>query len=525
MYRNIILLLIVSGVLSACGSSGGSSEGSSNLKSPSIEITSNLNSVISGGDITLNWATQNVHSCVATGDWSGPKGITGSEIINALTSDSTFSLTCSAEAGLISDTHTVTVDVPNIPTLTLTANPTHVFMNGSTTLTWSSSDATDCVAVASGDWNGSKPTSGSETLTGITSVQNLSLNCSGPGGVVEENIIISIGIPPAPSINLTASPTNVGYDGSVTISWDTINADSCAASGDWSGNRSISGSQTINNLTNDSTFHLTCSGPGGNTSEVAVVTVAGPQQPTVNLTASPSNIAYNGSTTLSWNSDNANTCTASGDWSGSKSTSGSQTINALTLDSNFILTCSGVGGDAADSVNISVAPPPEPTINFSASPTTVSQNGSTTLTWNVSHANSCTASGDWSGNKNTTGTESVNALVADSQFVLNCSGDGGSSSQTVNITVVLNNNGTALLSWTPPTENTDGSTLNDLAGYKIYYGTSSGNYSETITINDPGLTSFLVENLATANWYFVMTSFNDTNIESAYSAEVSKAIN
>jgi len=77
----------------------------------------------------------------------------------------------------------------------------------------------------------------------------------------------------------------------------------------------------------------------------------------------------------------------------------------------------------------------------------------------------------------------------------------------------------------PPTENTDNSVLTDLAGYKIYYGTSPGNYSTPIIINGPGLSSFLVENLPISDWYFVMTAFNSSGIESSYSIEVSKTIN
>jgi hypothetical protein len=115
--------------------------------------------------------------------------------------------------------------------------------------------------------------------------------------------------------------------------------------------------------------------------------------------------------------------------------------------------------------------------------------------------------------------------VSNSQFTLDCSGAGGSVNDTVNITVVTNNNGTALLSWLPPTENTDGSNLDDLTGYKIYYGTATGSYGTPIVINDAGLSSYLVENLAPSDWYFVMTSFNASGIESAYSTEVSKSIN
>jgi len=123
------------------------------------------------------------------------------------------------------------------------------------------------------------------------------------------------------------------------------------------------------------------------------------------------------------------------------------------------------------------------------------------------------------------GSETISSLTTDTQFILICSGVSGSVNEIVNVTVVLNSIGTALISWTPPTENTDSSPLTDLAGYKIYYGTTPGNYGIPITINNPGLSSYLVENLASSNWYFVMVAFNSSGIESSYSTEVSKTIN
>jgi hypothetical protein len=98
----------------------------------------------------------------------------------------------------------------------------------------------------------------------------------------------------------------------------------------------------------------------------------------------------------------------------------------------------------------------------------------------------------------------------------------GSSNETT--AVESTGKGTALVSWTPPTNNTDDSTLTDLAGFKIYYGTFPGEYDQTITINNSGLSSYLVENLASSDWFFVMTAFNSSGIESAYSAEVYKEI-
>jgi hypothetical protein len=104
-------------------------------------------------------------------------------------------------------------------------------------------------------------------------------------------------------------------------------------------------------------------------------------------------------------------------------------------------------------------------------------------------------------------------------------GDLSDTLQEFNITVNQVSLGIATLNWIPPTANTDGSALTDLAGYKIYYGTSQGDYPNQITINNPGTTTYVVENLAPNTWYFVTTSFNSSGMESDYSNEVSRTIN
>ncbi|MCX6764460.1 MAG: hypothetical protein NTU58_02010 [Candidatus Nealsonbacteria bacterium] len=87
-----------------------------------------------------------------------------------------------------------------------------------------------------------------------------------------------------------------------------------------------------------------------------------PSAPTVDIKANnsdgPVTIAYNTSANLSWTSGNANSCTASGDWSGSKSTSGSESTGNLTSSKYYTITCSNSGGTAVSNsvwINISGA--------------------------------------------------------------------------------------------------------------------------------------------------------------------------
>jgi len=84
--------------------------------------------------------------------------------------------------------------------------------------------------------------------------------------------------------------------------------------------------------------------------------------------------------------------------------------------------------------------------------------------------------------------------------------------------------GSTTLSWMPPTQNSDGSPLTDLAGYKIYFGNESGNYHTSIQIDNPGLALYVVENLTPNIYYFVLTAINSSGVESQFSNEVSKLV-
>ena len=94
--------------------------------------------------------------------------------------------------------------------------------------------------------------------------------------------------------------------------------------------------------------------------------------------------------------------------------------------------------------------------------------------------------------------------------------DGIATASLPEFTVDVMQIGTAstTLSWTAPTLNNDGTPLVDLIGYKIYYGLAPNSYTETITIQDPGTTTYVVENLAPATYYFVATSVRAGGVES-----------
>lgn len=84
--------------------------------------------------------------------------------------------------------------------------------------------------------------------------------------------------------------------------------------------------------------------------------------------------------------------------------------------------------------------------------------------------------------------------------------------------------GSATLSWSPPTENADGSALLDLAGYRIYWGQRSSEYTDSLEISNAGITTYVIDNLASGTYYFAMTALNGSGAESDYSAEATRSI-
>lgn len=73
------------------------------------------------------------------------------------------------------------------------------------------------------------------------------------------------------------------------------------------------------------------------------------------------------------------------------------------------------------------------------------------------------------------------------------------------------------LNWQPPLENTDGTVLEDLTGYRIYYQDSNGQYKMLEQLSNPGLSSYMLEGLAPGIWSFAMTALNNAGIESNFS--------
>ena len=102
-------------------------------------------------------------------------------------------------------------------------------------------------------------------------------------------------------------------------------------------------------------------------------------------------------------------------------------------------------------------------------------------------------------------------------LLLAITGCDGSSHTDRGLSYSSGTSPTAIVSWTPPVQRTDGSSLNDLAGYRVYYGKALNSLTRIIDIRNPGQTSQFIDNLDSGTWYFAVTAYTQDGLESEMS--------
>jgi hypothetical protein len=248
---------------------------------PTVVLAASPSTITAGNSSVLTWSSKNATSCAASGGWTGTKADSGSFTV-APTTTTTLVLTCAGPGGSGHASTLITVraatPAPVAPTVTLTASHTTIPAGTTTTLTWSSKNASSCVG--SGGWTGTEATSGTHSVS-PTSTTSYTLQCTSSAGTAETSTKVTVDAAapvPAPTVSLTASSTSISSGASSTLTWATSNASSCTASGGWSGTESVSGTHSVS-PTATTTYTLACKGAGGNGQAAATVTVSGTQPP------------------------------------------------------------------------------------------------------------------------------------------------------------------------------------------------------------------------------------------------------
>lgn len=329
--------------------------------------------------LDVSWDTSNANSCTlykAPGTTSARDSSQGTALITTSvhpygwydvgspTQTTTYTLACTDVAGGVwQSSVTASVQAPTAPTAAISASPTSVYAGQSSTVSWSSTNATSCSV--SGPGVSSSALSGSQSTGALTTGTNTySISCSGTGGSDSKSAVVSVStIPPTCSGSFCSfgyTPGGSVLPGTaVTLSWSCNSSIYTSSSGDshFSTGGALTGNKTVN-PTETTTYSVTCIAPGGNSSASATVNVL---QPSLTITASPARVKAGHQTNLTWSATNVTTGSCSVSSSPSVSgfpvsgASGSQspTINSATT---FTLRCTVPSGPVSQSVTVNLLP-------------------------------------------------------------------------------------------------------------------------------------------------------------------------
>lgn len=190
---------------------------------------------------------------------------------------------------------------------------------------------------------------------------------------------------------------------------------------------SVAGSYTVTYIVADRHAATACA-------DLQVIVDAAPiPAPTVDLTTDRDSIDEGESVDLSWTSTDADSCSA--DWTSLTTTSGVQTVSPSATGS-YSITCTGSGGQASDTVSITVASgpvdPKEPALSLTAVPLSINKGQSSIISWDAENVDSCSAT--WTSSTDVSGSETVSP-ESTADYSMTCTGSNGDVSKSVTVTV------------------------------------------------------------------------------------------
>ncbi|MDO8664033.1 MAG: hypothetical protein Q7K44_00555 [Candidatus Liptonbacteria bacterium] len=272
------------------------------------------------------------------------------------------------------------------------------------------------------DWSACSVTACSSAGTQTRSCTNPApanggADCSGPSS----QSCSTPTCPPPIVSNFSLSPSAVARGNSSVLSWNVSgNVSSCSID-NGVGSVSANGSSPVS-PSQTTTYTLSCSGPGGSTSDKTTLTVY--QPPSINsFSGSPSPIKRGNSSTLSWGALNADSCSIDNGVGSVNPNSGSTAVSP-SWTTTYTLSCSGPGGSTSGQTTLTVNQPPS--CVFSAAPSTIVPPQSSSLSWNCGLADSCSID-KGIGSVGASGSRTVKPSQS-TTYTLSCDGNGGNAS-------------------------------------------------------------------------------------------------
>jgi hypothetical protein len=200
-------------------------------------------------------------------------------------------------------------------------------------------------------------------------------------------------------------------------------------------------------------------------------------------------------------------------------------VDTVGLYPEFAIRVTPAGTNAAPPT-ISGTPPTSATAGtpYTFQPTAAGPAGMT-LSFSVQNkpawANFSIATGQLTGTPSSTQTGSYSNIVVSVS-------DGQASSAlapfTISVAGTTATTGSATVNWVPPTQNTNGSALTNLAGIILYYGTAPTSLTQSVQLASSSQISYTIANLTAGTWYFGGVAYTNTGVKSAMSALVSMSV-
>ena len=201
-------------------------------------------------------------------------------------------------------------------------------------------------------------------------------------------------------------------------------------------------------------------------------------------------------------------------------------LSACLLNSGAEWNGSGAESAANNGVSLAITSPTSASTmdtadsTVSLAGTAASESGIAEVSWR----NDRGGQGAASGKENWQTSSIALQLGLNSITVTAEDASGNSHSRSIVVNRESGELGAVTLSWMAPTTRTDGSALTNLSGYKIYFGRMSGTYDYIVDIANPGVSTYVVEGLASGEWFFALSAYDSDDLESNHSDEARRVI-
>jgi len=209
--------------------------------------------------------------------------------------------------------------------------------------------------------------------------------------------------------------------------------------------------------------------------------------------------------------------------------------SSLAILAAIALAGCGGGGDGEPAAAQATGPNSAPTIQgspstsvtagqaYSFQPTASDPDGDS-LTFSVSNKPAWAAFNASTGKISGTPTAADVATYSNIRVTVSDGKGGSASTAMFAITVTDLGSGSVTLSWTPPTQNEDGTALTNLSGYEVRYGKDQANLDRSVQVTNPSINTYVVDSLTSGTWFFAVRSLSSSGISSALSNTASKTI-